>query len=46
MEVRFVTVGDAVAVADLYLQSAKHHVTLDPDFYHVPDARSGPFDGP
>ena len=36
MEIRELESEDAESAARLYVQSAEHHVGLDPDFYRVP----------
>lgn len=36
VEIRQFTPEDAESAARLYIQSAEHHVRLDPDFYRVP----------
>lgn len=35
--IRSATIGDVEALAEIYVSSARHHATLDPEFYVVPD---------
>lgn len=35
--IRAATIDDVEALADVYVSSARHHSTLDPEFYTVPD---------
>ena len=36
MEIRPVTLDDLEVLIDLYLDTAIHHATIDPDWFHVP----------
>lgn len=36
VRIRAATIDDLDALTDIYLSSARHHATLDPGFYHVP----------
>lgn len=40
VEIRQFTPEDAESAARLYIQSAEHHVRLDPDFYRVPPLKA------
>ena len=37
IEIRPAALDDLDALVDIYLSSANHHVSLDPDYYRVPD---------
>lgn len=37
IQIRPATIGDTEALAEVYLSSARHHASLDPEYYHVPD---------
>lgn len=37
IQIRPATIGDSDALAEVYLSSARHHASLDPEYYHVPD---------
>lgn len=37
VRIRLATIDDVEALTEIYLSSARHHATLDPSFYHVPE---------
>jgi GNAT superfamily N-acetyltransferase len=37
IQIRPATIVDSEALAEVYLSSARHHASLDPEYYHVPD---------
>ena len=37
IQIRPATINDSEALAEVYLSSARHHASLDPEYYHVPD---------
>ena len=37
LEIRPVTIDDLDVLIDIYLDTARHHATIDPEVFHVPD---------